>query len=288
MINKKALTLSIVIPVYNEENYLKACLDSIASQHVHADQVIVVDNNSTDRSVAVAAAYDFVTVLSEPRQHQAYAQITGFNHVESDIIARIDADTILDPNWVKAAKVYFSANPQAVAVTGYAGFYDVPLKKVAQNLFHFYHYVAASKIAGHGMLWGANCAFRSSAWPALKKQLTARQDLWEDYDLSFNLAKYGRLDFYPAIKAACSFRSAHKDVAQLVRYQLRGIRTFKMHVSGFRFVLFLLCWSSMIVFVPLALLDHFILSYLRFINSPRFTLPHYIDSKASREPAKIS
>ena len=91
----KTLTLSIVIPAYNEENYLRACLDSIAAQTVMPDKVIVVDNNSTDKTVALARSYDFVTLVHERQQHQSFAQATGFNLASSDIIGRIDADSIL-------------------------------------------------------------------------------------------------------------------------------------------------------------------------------------------------
>src|ERR1035437_9021599 len=97
--NIKPLTLAIVIPVYNEEFYLKACLNSIAKQTVAPDEVIVVDNNSTDKSVQIAKSYKFVKLLHEKRQHQVFAQATGFNAIKSDIIGRIDADSILPPDW---------------------------------------------------------------------------------------------------------------------------------------------------------------------------------------------
>ena len=56
---KNKLTLSIVIPVFNEQRYIKACLDSIAAQTVKPDEVIVVDNNSTDKTVQIAKKYKF-------------------------------------------------------------------------------------------------------------------------------------------------------------------------------------------------------------------------------------
>src|SRR5438105_6566540 len=133
MINK-ALTLSIVIPAYNEQDYLKACLDSIAAQSELPDEVIVADNNSRDKTKEIALSYQFVTLLSEQKQHQAFAQIKGFDKAHSDIIARIDADTILCTDWVKEMKNYFNNHPQAIAITGPGDFYDVPLKAVAQSL----------------------------------------------------------------------------------------------------------------------------------------------------------
>jgi cellulose synthase/poly-beta-1,6-N-acetylglucosamine synthase-like glycosyltransferase len=279
----KALSLSIVIPVYNEENYLKACLDSIANQIEKPDEVIVVDNNSTDKTVQIASSYSFVKLLHEKKQHQSFAQIKGVDNARSDIIARIDADTILHADWVQNAKKHFSAHPGAIAITGPADFYDVPLKAAAQSLFHSYHFVLASKIAGHGMLWGANCAFRKSSWQEIKADLLKRSDIWEDYDLSFLLARYGQINYCEEIKAGCSLRAAHKEVKQLYTYQIRGIRTFKIRTSKLRSGLFLLCWSTMAIFVPIAVIDHLILKYMKFINSPRFTLPYYIARQAREE-----
>ncbi|HEX5448035.1 MAG TPA: glycosyltransferase family A protein, partial [Candidatus Saccharimonadales bacterium] len=117
MRNKK-LTLTIVIPAYNEENYLGACLDSIAEQSVMPDRVIVVDNNSTDKTVEIAKSYDFVRVITETNQHQSFAQATGFDAARSDILGRIDADTVLPVEWVRNVKAHFEREPSLAAITG--------------------------------------------------------------------------------------------------------------------------------------------------------------------------
>ena len=54
-----ALTLTIVIPAYNEAANLSSCLDTIASQSIMPGQVIVVDNNSTDQTAEIAERYSF-------------------------------------------------------------------------------------------------------------------------------------------------------------------------------------------------------------------------------------
>ena len=156
MLNK-TLTLTIVIPAYNEQDYLKACLDSIAAQSVMPDQVIVVDNNSTDSTCKIAESYEFVTLLHEPNQHQSFAQKTGFNAATSDIIGRIDSDSILPANWVKNVKDYFMADPGVIGITGGTLPYDMSLAKIGNWGFRFYIKLA-SKLAGVRMLWGANCA----------------------------------------------------------------------------------------------------------------------------------
>src|SRR6266567_2953645 len=97
---QKDLRISVVIPVYNEEKYLGKCLDSLMRQNVKADEIIVVDNNSTDNSVAIAKKYP-IRVVFEKTQGMIPARNHGFNEARYEIIARTDADTILPVNWIK-------------------------------------------------------------------------------------------------------------------------------------------------------------------------------------------
>jgi cellulose synthase/poly-beta-1,6-N-acetylglucosamine synthase-like glycosyltransferase len=60
------MNVSIVIPVYNEADALAACLEAIAEQTIAPLEVIVVDNNSTDTSAAIAQGFDFVRLVSGP------------------------------------------------------------------------------------------------------------------------------------------------------------------------------------------------------------------------------
>ncbi|HPG37472.1 MAG TPA: glycosyltransferase family A protein, partial [Candidatus Saccharibacteria bacterium] len=93
--------ISVVIPVYNEAAALPACLEALAGQTAPPFEVLVVDNNSTDDSVLVAARYPFVTVLHEKRQGVLHARSLGFTAARGDIIGRIDADTEVAPDWIK-------------------------------------------------------------------------------------------------------------------------------------------------------------------------------------------
>jgi glycosyltransferase involved in cell wall biosynthesis len=103
---------------------LDACLQAVARQTVTPDEVIVVDNNSTDDSLAIACSFSFVRVIKENRQGVAYARDCGFDAVKSDIIARIDADTIIAQNWVETLQQLFK-DQQLDVVTGKMTYHDV-------------------------------------------------------------------------------------------------------------------------------------------------------------------
>ncbi|MEK7561825.1 MAG: glycosyltransferase family 2 protein [Patescibacteria group bacterium] len=256
--SNKSLTLSIIIPVYNEEGYISACLDSIAAQTISPVEVIVVDNNSTDRTVEIAQGYSFVKILYEKRQHQVFAQTTGFNEATGDILGRIDADSILPPDWVEKIIKAFADDPKLVAVTGGADPYDVPLKWIGSIIFHGYIYLAGA-VAGHRLLWGSNCAIRACGWHKIKSKVLLRPDIWEDYDMAFCLKRHGKIGYIPNNLVGVSFRAMHTSFPRHFSYQWRSVRTFYHRVNILRTTLFCLQWTTTLLIYPVAALDDWLL-----------------------------
>src|SRR6478672_7611197 len=179
--------VSIVIPAYNEERYLPACLDAIAAQTIKPYEVIVVDNNSSDNTASIARAYPFVKVVAEKRQGIAFARSKGFNVVTGDIIGRIDADTHLSVSWVEQVQSYFTEHPTVAAVTGKGYFYDFGLTRTMSFLHTLTYYMTQRLISGVAILWGSNMAVRREAWLAVANQCSTRTDIDEDIDLSLRL-----------------------------------------------------------------------------------------------------
>lgn len=256
--SKKTLVLSIVIPAYNEEGYIGKCLDSIAAQTLKPHEVIVVDNNSTDRTVEIARQYPLVKVIHEKRQHQVFAQAAGFNKATGDILGRIDADSILPPDWVEKIIQAFADDPKLIAVTGGADPYDAPMKRAGSAIFHSYIYVAGL-VAGHRLLWGSNCALRATGWRKIKNQVMMRPDIWEDYDMAFCLARLGKIGYISKNPVGVSFRAMHTSFRAHVSYQLRSIRTFYHRANILRTALFCLQWTGILIVYPLAALDDWLL-----------------------------
>ena len=98
------MRLSFVVPAYNEEAYLPACLESICEQirtlPAGTCEIIVVNNASTDRTREVALRYPGVTVVDEPRKGLTFARQAGFAASSGALIANVDADSRLTPGWV--------------------------------------------------------------------------------------------------------------------------------------------------------------------------------------------
>jgi N-acetylglucosaminyltransferase len=115
---RSAHTLTVIVPAHNEEEGLPATLESLLAQTVPAEEFIVVDDGSTDRTGAVARGYG-VTVLRPPRNlgSKAKAQNHALPHCTTDLVLAVDADTVLAPDYIEKIKPIF-ADPDVVVAAG--------------------------------------------------------------------------------------------------------------------------------------------------------------------------
>ena len=225
-----SLTLSIVIPAYNEEHHLKACLDSIAAQTIMPDEVVVVDNNSTDKTVEVAQSYPFVTVITEKTQGVLAVRNRGFDAAASDIIARIDADNQMIDTWVERLKEVFTADKKLAAVTGPMYFYDMPLKEDNYFAEHLFKASLFKFDKNFPFLLGGNMAIRKSAWKDVRKDVCTLKTIHEDMDLAIHLHFKGKKLLYdPALRVGGSARRFDDNPVKFQRYITMMTRTFKHH-----------------------------------------------------------
>lgn len=121
--------VSVIVPVYNGDKYIKKCLDSLSRQTLPASQyeVIIVDNGSTDNSVAMTGGYR-VEIIKELKRGSYAARNTGIRKARGSIIAFIDVDCIAANDWLEQAVKFYDNNANADIVAGKVKFYsDQPL-----------------------------------------------------------------------------------------------------------------------------------------------------------------
>lgn len=99
------MILSVVIPAYNEEEHIGACVESV--QHAIsavgvAAEIIVVDNDSTDKTAEIAAGLG-CRVVAEPFRQIARARNSGARTAKGRYLVFIDADTVMAPEVLKEA-----------------------------------------------------------------------------------------------------------------------------------------------------------------------------------------
>ena len=117
-------TITVVVCAYNEASVLPACLHSLLAQTRSADEIIVVNNASTDNTRAVAEAVSGVRVVDEPSKGLVVAREAGRRLARGDLIAYLDADCRAPVWWLERIERRFRMSPALVGVTGPYRFYD--------------------------------------------------------------------------------------------------------------------------------------------------------------------
>lgn len=225
------MKISVVIPAFNEAQKLAACLDALMAQTVLPHEILVVDNNSADGTAAVAATYDSVRVLSEKQQGRVFARNAGFDAATGDIIARIDADSVVPPDWLAwIAHFYEQPNHKQLALTGGARFYNMRLNRFVSWAYAFLVFRFNVLLMGSPTLWGSNMAITKAQWHAVKDEICLRNDIHEDLDISIHLRQIGTQISYDSSKRVrVEMRRIHTDRQSLWPYLQMWPRTLRTH-----------------------------------------------------------
>ena len=96
--------ISIIVPVYNGEKTIGACLSSLVAQIKNTDEIIIVDNNSNDKTKDIVTKfqekYHNIICIKEVERGRGVARNAGVEIASGEIIAMTDADCIVPPNWL--------------------------------------------------------------------------------------------------------------------------------------------------------------------------------------------
>jgi len=183
------MELSIIIPTYQEEDYIEKCLGSIAKQNYNKKdyEVIVSDANSTDRTVEIARKYAD-NVLVDDRKGIAYGRNAGSRIAKGEIFVFVDADATLNPNFLEQCHKAF-INPDVVGLTGIAkpsdgGFFQRFVYIGTYALVRIFH------LFGISLFPGICVAYRREAFVKIGG---FREDfgIVEDLDLSKRISRVG-------------------------------------------------------------------------------------------------
>lgn len=185
--------ISIIVPLYNQSEYLEDCLDSLLNQTLPPYEILVVNDGSTDNGQEIAERYKFsqfpgiespVRVISQVNKGLPSARNTGIMNASGDYIFFLDADDILEEyglqkltssiqqtnaDIIGPSFTTFGKNVQKVIL----GMPTMDEMKVANRLPYF-------------------CAFRRSALLEVGGYNPKMRWGYEDFDLSFDLLKRGK------------------------------------------------------------------------------------------------
>jgi glycosyltransferase involved in cell wall biosynthesis len=232
------LTVSIVIPAFNEENTIGPCVLAALAQTVPAYEIIVVDNRSTDRTAAIVAELQVehpTAPLRYLRQFEEQGLVptrnVGLDAATGRVIGRIDADSVLEPNWVEQVQKAF-ADDTVDATTGPVVYYDMPLRRFGLKADDTLRRAMLTLAKEYHFVFGSNMALRDTAWQRIRGEVCRdREDLFhEDIDISVHLYDCGlRAVYVSTMVTGMSARRIDDSPRDYYSYVGRFDRTYTHH-----------------------------------------------------------
>lgn len=223
--------ISLIIPAYNEEKYIGACLDNaIKNSGGLFCEIIVVNNKSTDGTERVARNFHEVKVVNEEKKGLTSARQCGFMHATGDILAYVDADTLPPVGWAKQIAEEFSKDPHLALLSGPYYYHDIPLfykicvkiwYLIARPLYLFTGYMAT----------GGNFAIRKDVLQKMNGFDTSIAFYGEDIDVARRARAFGRVAFNASFCMPTSGRRLVGDGYLKTAY-LYGLNFFSQVIKG--------------------------------------------------------
>ena len=111
--------ISIIVPVYNKEKYLRRCLESLINQTVKDIEILIINDGSTDDSESIVKEYinkcsTMITYYSKKNEGIAKTRNYGITVAKSDYILFVDADDYIDENLVEKLLPYMKQNTEMI------------------------------------------------------------------------------------------------------------------------------------------------------------------------------
>jgi glycosyltransferase involved in cell wall biosynthesis len=202
------LRFSVVIPCYNEEDYIGNALLALQAQNTETRyEVIIVDNNCTDATSTIAKKLG-ARVVYERAPGVCAARQAGTTMARGEIIVSTDADTVFPTNWLQNIDKAFLSDSSLVAIGGPCRYYDGPWWGKIYTHFLFGWSYMYLRLTGHPFyLTATNIAFKKAAWKGYDLSLTQGGD---ELGLLHQLRTAGKVGFTPKNTTYTSGRRLEK------------------------------------------------------------------------------
>jgi cellulose synthase/poly-beta-1,6-N-acetylglucosamine synthase-like glycosyltransferase len=235
----KFMKVSILIPAYNEEKTIRKTIQSCLAQTRAADEVVVVDDGSTDRTADIVEGMTHfdpsvrIVRLPENTGNKSRAQEAGLPHVTGDVIVTADADTLLDARFIEHMLPHFE-DLDVAAVAGYVKSIEnnwlTASREIDYAIGQDVYKRAQAFIGFVFVVPGCAAAFRASV---LKRDLRFDHDtVAEDIDLTFQLHALNReVVFEPQAKVYTQDPpNLRSYVRQMLRWYGGSWENFRKHL----------------------------------------------------------
>ena len=195
--------VSVVLPVYNSEQYLGETIESILTQTFHDFELVIVDDESTDSTPQIlgriARSDHRVTVLSRHRTGIVGARNDGMNVARGEFIACMDHDDVMMPDRLQRQVDYLGKHPKCVAVGGFGLLIDPDGDPLIERRLPIDHQdIEEELFRGINPLIQPSVTIRRESIIAIGGY-REESNFAEDYDLFLRLSDLGQLVNLPHV-----------------------------------------------------------------------------------------
>jgi cellulose synthase/poly-beta-1,6-N-acetylglucosamine synthase-like glycosyltransferase len=287
-------TISVIVPAYNEAEHVAETVRSLRAQTVVPDEIIVIDDCSTD-GTADAARRAGAKVVTPPENtgSKAGAQNFALAEIETELTMAVDADTVLEPHAVEYALAEME-DPQVAATCGFV------IPRRVRSLWErgrYIEYLLAFTFFKRVQDYFAKPLISSGCFSLYRTDVLRRVGGWstrtlaEDMDLTWTLYRLGwKVRFapqavcYPVEPATFGFLSK-----QLRRWSHGFVQNVRLHWSDVKHIGYLrsaiavACWDALVA----SLLFLIGIPLLAIFVSPFFLLGYVVDAPVLLVPIFI-
>jgi glycosyltransferase involved in cell wall biosynthesis len=248
-------TISVIIPTYNNAHFLGEAIRSVRAQTRPADEVIVVDDGSTDRTAAVLEAHADarLRVIRQPRGGVSSARNRGLDAARGDFIAFLDADDRWLPEMLAKQAALLEAEAGLVCVFSNFVRFDHPSGALLPDQFSFYPEMRGLACRESGLGFGRIILgdpfpklVEFGEWPAFTQVMMFRRALigslrfeeslaiCEDTVFALRAFLCGDVGFNPEVLAQVR-RHAHnatRDYAAMAGDKVVALKTLAPHMKN--------------------------------------------------------
>ena len=194
--------VSLYVPCYNAQGYINKCLEAALRQSYPVDEILVINDGSTDDTAAVASRYPVRIIAGEYNNGLASARNTALRQARNNFIASIDADCVIGRDWLKECMKNFDSPKVAMVGGRLEEAYDSNIADCWRSA-HLKHHWGEENITNPVFLSGSNLVMRKDlvGLAGVYDERRYRNN-YEDVDLSLRVRRLGLdLVYEPAAQA---------------------------------------------------------------------------------------
>lgn len=271
---KSSIIVSVIIPIRNEEGYIKHCIDSVVAQDFPEDalELILVDGMSCDKTVEIIKRYmenyKFIKLLSNPKKTVQFALNIGIENATGTYIVRMDAHSEYETDYISKCVEYLEKTKAQNVGGPMIAKGKTNLQKVIAAAYHSPFALGGGKFHNENFEGYADTVYLGSFKKSMLEDLGMYDECLpcnEDDDLNFRIIENGgKIFITPNIKSVYYPRSTYKDLfKQYYKYGFWKVAVIKKHKKPAR--LSHLVPVSFVLFIILFLLLSILFSFSRKI-----------------------